>query len=48
MLINHLLLNQKFYIYITRNIKQLNFGSLRKTFNKIKELAKELAGSNKM
>ena len=48
MLINHLLLIFKFYIYSARNTKQLNFNNLKVTIQKIKELEKELTGSNKL
>ena len=47
-LINHLLLIPKFYIYSARNTKQLNFDNLRITIKKIKELEKELTSSNKL
>ena len=47
-LINHLLLITKFYIYSARNTKQLNFDNLRITIKKIKELEKELTSSNKL
>ena len=47
-LINHLLLIFKFYIYSAKNTKQLNFDNLKKTIKKIKELEKEVTGSNKM
>ena len=43
MLINHLLLIFKFYIYSVRNTKQWNFNNLKITIKKIKELEKELA-----
>ena len=46
-LINHLLLIFKFYIYSTRNTKQLNFNNLI-TIKKIKEIEKELTSSNKL
>ena len=48
MLINHLLLVFKFYIYSAKNTKQLDFDNLKKTFKKIKELEKELTESNKL
>ena len=48
MLINHLLLIFKFYIFSARNTKQLNFDNLKKAIKKIKELEKELTGSNKL
>ena len=48
MLINHLLLIFKFYIYSARNTKQLNFDNLKITIKKIKELEKELTSSNKL
>ena len=41
LLINHLLLLFKFYIYSARNTKQLNFDHLKKTIKKIKELEVE-------
>ena len=47
-LINHLLLIFKFYIYSTRNTKQLNFNNLMITIKKIKETVKELTSSNKL
>ena len=47
-LINHLLLIFKFYIYSTRNTKQLNFNNLMITIKKIKEIEKELTSSNKL
>ena len=47
-LINHLLLIFKFYIYSARNTKQLNFDNLKKKIKKIKELEKEQTVSNKM
>ena len=47
-LINHLILIFKFYIYSGRNTKQLNFDILKKKIKKIKELEKELTGSNKL
>ena len=47
-LINHLLLIFKFYIFSARNTKQLNFDNLKKAIKKIKELEKELTGSNKL
>ena len=47
-LINHLLLVFKFYIYSTRNTKQLNFDNLKITIKKIKQTEKELASSNKL
>ena len=46
-LINHLLLIFKFYIYIARNTKQLNFDKLKIAIKKIKEIEKELSSSNK-
>ena len=46
--INHLLLIFKFHIYSARNTKQLNFNNLKKTIKNIKELEKELTGSNKL
>ena len=46
-LINHLLLIFKFYIYIARNTKQLNFDNLKITIKEIKEIEKELTSSNK-
>ena len=48
MLINHLLLIFKFYIFSARNTKQLNFDNLKKTIKKIKKLEKQLTGSNKL
>ena len=50
MLISHLLLIFKFYIYSARNTRQLNFNNLKRTIkkNKIKELKKELTGCNKL
>ena len=45
---NHLLLIFKFYIYSARNTKQQNFDYLKKTVKKIKELEKELTGSNQL
>ena len=48
MLINHLLLIFKFYIYSARNTKQLNFDNLKITIKKIKELEKELTNFNKL
>ena len=48
MLINHLLLIFKYYIYSARNTKQLNFNNLKITIKKIKELEKELTGSNNL
>ena len=47
-LINHLLLISKFYIYSTRNTKQLNFNNLMITIKKIKEIETELTSSNKL
>ena len=47
-LINHLLLIFKIYVYSVRNTKQLSFDNLKKTIKKIKELEKELIGSNKL
>ena len=46
-LINHLLLIFKFYIYSTRNNKQLNFDNLMITIKKIKEIEKEFTTSYK-
>ena len=46
--INHLLLIVKFYIYSTRNTKQLNFDNLMITTKKIKETEKELTSFNKL
>ena len=48
MLINHLSLIFKFYIYSARNTKQSNFDNLKITIKKIKELEKELTISNKL
>ena len=48
MLINHLLLIFKLYIYSARNTERANFDNLKKTIKKIKELGKELTGSNKL
>ena len=48
MLINHLSLIFKFYIYSARNTKQLKFDNLKITIKKIKELEKELTSSNKL
>ena len=48
MLINHLLLIFKFYIFSARNTKQLNFDNLKKTIKKIKKLEKQLTGSYKL
>ena len=47
-IINHLLLIFKFYIYGARNTKQLTFGNLKIVIKKIKELEKELTSSNKL
>ena len=47
-LINHLLLIFKFYIYSTRNTRQLNFNNLMITIKKIKEIEKELTSLNKL
>ena len=47
-LINHLLLIFKYYIDSARNTKQLNFNNLKITIKKIKELEKELTGSNNL
>ena len=47
-LINHLLLIFKFYIYGTRNTKQLSFDHLKITINRIKEIEKELTSSSKL
>ena len=47
-LMNHVLLIYKFYIYSARNTKQLKFDNLKKTIKKIKVLEKELTGSNKL
>ena len=46
-LINNLLLIFKFYIYGTRNTKQLNFDKPMITIKKIKEIEKELTSSSK-
>ena len=48
MLINHLLLIFKFYIYSARNTKQLNFDNLKKIIKKTKELEKDQLGSHKL
>ena len=48
MLLNHLLLIFKLYIYSAKNTKQLKFDNLKKIIKKIKELEKELTESNKM
>ena len=47
-LINHLLLIFKFYIYSARNTKQLNFDNLKINELEIKELEKELTSFNKL
>ena len=47
-LINHLLLIFKFYIYSTRNTKQLSFDNLKIKIKKIKEIEKELTSSKKL
>ena len=46
--INHLLLIFKFHIYSARNTKQFNFDNLKITIKKIKNIEKELSGSNKL
>ena len=48
MLLNHLLLIFKLYIYSAKNTKQLKFDNLKKIIKKIKELEKELTECNKM
>ena len=48
LVINHLLLIFKFYIYSARNTRQLNFDNLKKIIKKVKELGKELTEPNKM
>ena len=48
MLINHLLLIFKFYIYSARNTKQLNFDNLKNIVKKTKELEKQVTSSNKL
>ena len=47
-LLNHLIRIFKFHIYSARNTKQLNFDHLKKAIKKMKELEKELTGSNKL
>ena len=47
-LINHLLLILKFYIFSARNTIQLNFDNLKKKVKKIKKLETELTGSKKL
>ena len=47
-LMNHVLLIYKFYIYSARNTKQLKFDNLKKTIKKIKVLENKLTGSNKL
>ena len=47
-LINHLLLILKFYIFGARNTIQLNFDNLKKKVKKIKKLETELTGSKKL
>ena len=48
LIINHLLLIFKFFIYSARNTNQLNFDNLKITIKKIKEIEKELNRSNKL
>ena len=47
-LIDHLLLIFKIYVYSARNTKQLNVDNLKITIKKIKELEKKLTGSKKL
>ena len=48
MLMNHLILIFKFYIYSARSTKQLNFDNLKIAIEKIKEEEKELTSSNEL
>ena len=46
LLINHLLLISKFYIYGGRNTKQLDSDNLKKTIKKSRKLEKEVIVTN--